>query len=392
MKSLYWKIGISALAGNLMALWAADKLPLLRGGVRFEPAPSVSEHLASTRSVLQPRSAPNRFESVQSMRRTYNELLTWESRQQFIDDSVTNLLPGKWADALEILLAYSRAADLDEQLLAEIFRAGGPAAFHLAAKSGKVYPRKLGAALRESGLIQKSAIISAYLEESSGSRDDLTKFLVQAVGSEGDDIDTMPTLAGIFFERFGAKGLISLAERFTSEGNHLTDTISRGNVLDTLKHFATNTYVESVIDYEKRLAFQGEFDAASDNPELASVSEIRQHLIIETYGKLRAEGDEATLHWALTKVAPEFQKAVIDDVFYKASRNDGLRPILLALRVESAETNMDLVRHAAVMAQKAQRFSESLRTKQETFDKVSRLGKDRPEIAEALEMFRDHTR
>ncbi len=391
MKRLYFKIGLSSLAGILTAIWVADKLPLLRGGVVFQPAPSVAEQLANERSVLQPRTVPTRLESVQSVKYTYDQLLTWQSRQALIKSTTTDLLPGKWEDALEILIAYSRGRELDEQLLAEILRAGGPEAFRLAARSGKINPRKLGMALRESGLSERSAIINTYLKESSDSHEDLAIFLVQAVEADGDEIEALSTMAGVFLERFGAKGLVELAERFT-DAEHLTGNISRGEVLDTLNHFSKNAYLESVVDYQKRLATREDFDAASDNPKLAGTSEIRRHLSIETYGKLRNEGDEATLQWALTKPAREFQKGVIEEVLFNAALRDGLRPILLALRSDSDINHVDLVDQAIAATSKGQKFARTLYTKQETFDEVSRLGQHRPDIANILEMFHDRIR
>ncbi len=386
-KRLYWKVGLSLMLGLGFGWWCAHQLPLLRGGVRFEPATSLREQMAQRHSVLPTRKQASEKPTVKSMKNAYLALRSWEAREAMVQQRIEELLPDEWEEALRILTTY-RNATVDPDLLAQILKAGGDEAFRAAVATGAIGSAALGSALRISALTNKAMLVESYVRTARVSPKDLALFIARAASGEEADLASTVAAAAILVERYGASGLLSLAGDFVNASYLDLDEVdpdARRQAIRSLEPLAVTPYTQSVLAARQRMAGRGAYPTTADNPELVSRSEMRRHLSVETHGRLRADGHEATLKWALTEVPEVFREEIIGSVFHDATFDgDHLTPVVLALNANDAPSSLDLVSRAVALARKAQKK----RASPENYEAVQRLAGDREDVAALLREIR----
>jgi hypothetical protein len=334
--------------------------------------------------------------STATFRKAYDGLRTLEARHALVAETARGLLPENWRRALQLILEDSRSKP-DEDLLAEILRAGGEDAFKMAAESTALSKYTLGDIVREIDFPDKDRIVAQLVDESDIEPTELAYLINQSYNGEDPEISLKRTVAR-FADRFGAIQFWTLIGGFSHYASdssaiptHLTGKVSASDVLAALKPLAKNAFLESIVSEHERKLGGGSDETTGDHSAIVGVSEIRRHLSIEVDARIHSDGAEAALDWALTTLSPEFQPDVTRQVLWNRLGHNGLRPVLLALRNNPQNPNPELLRQAIEISDNALTRTDARKggiPDLETFDEIQRLAGDNPDVAEILERYR----
>ncbi|MEZ5327864.1 MAG: hypothetical protein R3F19_22690 [Verrucomicrobiales bacterium] len=271
---------VAIVLGVLTGLWLVNKLPVLRGGMHFEAAPTVAEQLASAQSakiqVSPDREAHMRRQGARlTFETAFRSTLTLEARQALVAETIAALLPDDWPRALEILIEHSRYP-VDPELLAEILKAGGEDAFTMAAQSHRVGIGSLGHALRLAELPDKNRLVAEFIANATVNERGLPFFVIESYDSENPDQSALVAAVKALIEKNPQLNFERLVKGVAD-----AKQLNSKEILAALKPLARNAYQESLVSNQERMLRREAYDTAADNPEIAGISEMRRHLSVK---------------------------------------------------------------------------------------------------------------